>query len=110
MIKDGLGFLEGCDGIKKNHGTFNGNFVKEGGDFLYCGFLEPWVGKDGRVYLGWEMFFNEKLTSRENPTLVIKVIREDVDWVNYMDAEAMEIFQIPCLSNRQIWCQMREHK
>ena len=53
VTKEGLGFLEGYDGIKKNHGTFNGNFVKEGRDFL-----EPWVGKDGRVYPGKEMFFN----------------------------------------------------
>ena len=39
--KEGLGFLEGFDGIKKNHGSLNGNFVKEGGDFPYCGFPEP---------------------------------------------------------------------
>ena len=29
MTKGGLGFLEGCDKIKKNHGTLNGNFMKE---------------------------------------------------------------------------------
>ena len=52
--------------------TLNGNFVKEGGDFLYCGFPKPWVGKHGRVYPGWEMFFNEKLTFKEKPTMVIK--------------------------------------
>ena len=53
MTKEGLGFLEGYNGIKKNHDTLNGNFVKEGRDFP-----EPWVGKDGRVYPGKEMFFN----------------------------------------------------
>ena len=52
VTKKGLGFLESCDRIKKNHGTFNGNFVKEGGDFPYCGFPEPWVGEDGRLYSG----------------------------------------------------------
>ena len=52
VTKEGLGFFEGCDGIKKNHDTFNGNFMKEGGDFSYCGFPETWVGKDGRVYPG----------------------------------------------------------
>ena len=31
--------------------------MKEGGNFPYCGFPEPWVGKDGTVYLGREMFF-----------------------------------------------------
>ena len=79
MTKESLGFLEGCDRIKKNHGTLNGNFVKEGGDFPYNGFPKPWVGKDGRVYLGREMFFNEKLTFKEKPTVVIKEIQEDVD-------------------------------
>ena len=60
MTREGLGFFEGCNGIKKNLGTLNGNFVKEGKNFPYCGFPEPWVGKDGKVYSGWEMFFNEK--------------------------------------------------
>ena len=40
LTKEDLGFFEGCDGIKKNLGTLNGNFVKEGGDFLFCGFPE----------------------------------------------------------------------
>ena len=37
-----------------------------------------------------EMFFNEKLTFKEKPTMVIKEIQEEVDWENYMDAEAMK--------------------
>ena len=90
MTKEGLGFPEGCDKIKKNHGTLNGNFVKEGGDFPYCGFPEHWVYKDGRVYLGWEIFFNEKLTFEEKLTVVIKKIQEEVYWVNYMDDKAIE--------------------
>ena len=53
VIREGLGFFEGSDRIKNNLGTLNGNFVKEGENFLYCGFLEPWIGKDGKVYLGW---------------------------------------------------------
>ena len=32
-------------------------------------------------------FFNEKLTFKEKPTVVIKEIQEEVDWVNYMDVE-----------------------
>ena len=80
--------------------------MKEGGDFPYCGFLEPWVGKDGRVYPGWEMFFNEKITFKEKPTMVIKEAQEEVDWVNYMDAETMktmmktsgDVFAIPMKS------------
>ena len=62
LTKEGLGFFEGRDRIKKNLGTLNGNYVKEWGDFHFFGFLELWVGKDGKVYLGWEIFFNEKLT------------------------------------------------
>ena len=64
--------------------------MKEGGVFSYCSFPEPWVGKDGRVYPGWEMFFNEKLTFKEKPTMVIKEMQKEVDWVNYMDVEAMK--------------------
>jgi len=41
VTKEGLGFLEGYNGIKKNHVTLNRNFMKEEGDFPYCGFLEP---------------------------------------------------------------------
>ena len=74
LSKEVLGFFESCDGIKKNLGTLNGNFVKEGGDFPFCGFLELWIGKDGKVYLGWEMFFNEKLTFKEKLTMVIKEV------------------------------------
>ena len=31
VTREGLGFYEGCDEIKKNLGTLNGNFVKEEG-------------------------------------------------------------------------------
>ena len=50
VTREGLVFFKGYDGIKKNLGTHNGNFIKEGGNFPYCGFTEPWVGKDGNVY------------------------------------------------------------
>ena len=37
------------------------------------------------------MFFNEKLTFKEKPTVVIrKEVQEEVDWVNYMDSKAMK--------------------
>ena len=42
------------------------------------------------MYLGWEMFFNEKLTFKEKPTVVIKELQEEVNWVNYMDTEEMK--------------------
>ena len=90
LTKECLGFFEGWDRIKKNLGNFNGNFFKEGGDIPSCGFLKLWVRKDGKVYLGWEIFFNEKLTFKEKPTVVIKEVQEEVNWVDYMDAKAME--------------------
>ena len=53
LTKEGLGFFEGRDEIKKNLGTLNGKFMKEGGDFPYCDFPKLWVGKDGRcIWVG----------------------------------------------------------
>ena len=65
------------------------NFVK-GGDFPFFGFPELWVDKEGKVNLGWEIFFNERLTFKEKPTVMIKEIQEEVDWMDYMDVEAIE--------------------
>ena len=39
---------------------------------------------------GLEIFFDEKLTFREKPIVVIKEIQEEVDWMDYIDAEAMK--------------------
>ena len=38
LIKEDSRFFKGYDEIKKNLGTLNGNFVKEGGYFPFCGF------------------------------------------------------------------------
>ena len=79
LTKKGLRFFEGCNRIKRYLDSFNGNFVKEGGHFPFCGFPELWVGKDRIVHLGWEIFFNEKLTFKEKPIVVIKEVQEEVD-------------------------------
>ena len=42
------------------------------------------------MHPGWEIFFNEKLTFKEKPMVVIKEVQEELNWVDYMDAEAME--------------------
>ena len=42
------------------------------------------------MYPGWEIFFNEKLTFKEKPTVVIKDVQKEVDWMEYMDAEAIK--------------------
>ena len=76
MTREGLGFFKGYDRIKQNLGILNGNFVKERGNFPYCGFPEPWVSKDGKLYLGWEMLFNEKLPFKKKFIVVIKEMSE----------------------------------
>ena len=38
------------------------------------------------MYLSWEIFFNEKLTFKKKPLVMIK----EVDWMECVDAEAME--------------------
>ena len=45
---------------------------------------------DGKMYPGWEIFFNDKLTFKEKPIVVIKEVQEEVNWVDYMDVEAMK--------------------
>ena len=60
----------------KNLGTLNVKFVKEGEDFHFCGFPKLWVGKDGKVYPGWEILVNEKFAFKEKPTVVIKEVQE----------------------------------
>ena len=44
------------------------------GDFPFCGLPELWVDKDGKVNPDKEIIFNEKLTFKEKPTVVIKEI------------------------------------
>ena len=85
LTKDGLGFFEGCNGIK-NFGTLNGGFVKEERDFPFCGFLELWVDKNGKVNPGWEIFFIGKLTFKEKPTMVIKnkFKKKSTGWTTWM--------------------------
>ena len=42
-----------------------------------------------KVNPGWEIFFNEKLTFKKKPIILIKEVQEEVDKVDHMDAEAM---------------------
>ena len=52
LTREGLRFFEGYHGIKKNLGTLDGNFVKDGGDFPFCGFLGLWVERRSASRLG----------------------------------------------------------
>ena len=48
------------------------------------------MGKDGKEYPRWKMFFDEKLTFKEKATVVIKEVQEEVNWVSYMNTKAMK--------------------
>ena len=85
LTREGLRFFEGCDGIKKNLNTLNRNFVREGWDFPFCVFPKFWVGKDGKVYPDWEIFFEKKLTFKEKPIIMIKEVQEEFDWMDHVD-------------------------
>ena len=39
------------------------------------------------MYPSWEIFFNEKHTFKKKPKVMMKEVQEEVDWVDYMDAE-----------------------
>ena len=38
---------------------------------------------------GWEIFFKEKLTFKEEPIVVFKKVQKEVDWIDYVDVEAL---------------------
>ncbi|KAF5932738.1 hypothetical protein HYC85_028909 [Camellia sinensis] len=42
-------------------GTLNGRFVREGEDFPFCGFPEPWLNAEGKRVPGFEIFFDMQL-------------------------------------------------
>ena len=48
------------------------------------------MGKNGKMYPSWKIFFEEKLTFKEKPMVVIEEIHEEVDWMDSMNTEAME--------------------
>ena len=51
--------------------TLNEYFVKEGDDFPFCGFLEPWINKnDIRLKLGFKIFFDYEFIDYDDPFLV----------------------------------------
>ena len=53
-------------------------------------FLNLWVDMDGKLYPRWEIFFEEKLTFKKKPIVVIMEVRREVAWMDYLDAEAIE--------------------
>lgn len=67
--------------------TLNGQFIKEGEDFLFCGFLEPWYDPvTRRRYPGLEIFFDCEIETSEEAMLRLWnekkfaiVIKEETD-------------------------------
>ena len=49
------------------------------------------MDKYGKMYLGWEISFGEKLTFKDKPTVVTEEVYEGVDLMDYMNARAMEV-------------------
>ena len=43
-------------------GTLNGRFVREGEDFPFCGFPEPWINAEKKHVPGFEIFFDLQLS------------------------------------------------
>uniref|UniRef100_A0A2N9HL80 Retrotransposon gag domain-containing protein n=1 Tax=Fagus sylvatica TaxID=28930 RepID=A0A2N9HL80_FAGSY len=91
--KYGLGYKGDMKIIMKNKKTPNGNFVKAGESFPYCGFLEPCVKNEEKL-LGLEIFFSSKLTLKdtleEEDTKAAKT--EAKDLVDYLGPKAMRLF------------------
>lgn len=46
-------------------GTLNGRFVREGKDFPFCAFLEPWLNSEKQRMPGFEIFFDLQLQEDE---------------------------------------------
>ena len=68
--RTGLGIKEEDDSfavMASSGSSLNGWFVKEGEDFPYCGFQEPWVDSKGQRVQGIEIFFEEGMLSKSAP-------------------------------------------
>ncbi|XP_077249358.1 uncharacterized protein LOC143888848 [Tasmannia lanceolata] len=68
----------------------NGNYRREGDDFAFCGFAEPWIDElTGQELPGFEIFSDMELPD-EYPSLQIHEIEPEVDWADILE---------PCLLN-----------
>ncbi|XP_077222090.1 uncharacterized protein LOC143855929 [Tasmannia lanceolata] len=68
----------------------NGKYRREGDDFAFCGFAEPWVDElTGQELPGFEIFFDMELPD-QYPSLQIHEIEPEVDWADILE---------PCLLN-----------
>lgn len=63
--------------------SLNGSFIKEGEDFRYCGFQEPWMNLEGERIPGLELFFEQDLYLKDglfhNFSNQLKITREPAE-------------------------------
>ncbi|XP_077251627.1 uncharacterized protein LOC143890831 [Tasmannia lanceolata] len=73
----------------------NGHYRKEGEDFAFCGFAEPWVDPITNEKLPWfEIFFEMELPD-EFPSLQINEEESESDWADHMEPYLLEsLFKI----------------
>ncbi|XP_077248956.1 uncharacterized protein LOC143888427 [Tasmannia lanceolata] len=73
----------------------NGHYRKEGEDFAFCGFAEPWVDPITHEKLpGFEIFFEMELPD-EFPSLQINEEESESDWADLMEPYLLEsLFKI----------------
>ncbi|XP_077240183.1 uncharacterized protein LOC143881072 [Tasmannia lanceolata] len=73
----------------------NGIFRKEGADFPFCGFAEPWTDDvTGQRFPGFEIFFNLELS--EAP-MSVRITEEasETDWADVLEPSCLNVmFQI----------------
>lgn len=68
-------------GLKPYLKTLNGQFLKMGKDFPFCGFPELWFDDNTKQRtLGFEIFFDYDLINEDEP-IVLPVIEKKTDWV-----------------------------
>ncbi|XP_077221648.1 uncharacterized protein LOC143855417 [Tasmannia lanceolata] len=73
----------------------NGHYRKEGEDFAFCGFAEPWVDSITHEKLpGFEIFFEMELPD-EFPSVQINEEESELDWADLMEPYLLEsLFKI----------------
>ena len=78
--------------LKPYRKTLNGQFIKEGDNFPYYGFPEPWTHRaTGKRLPGHEIFFDCKMPDYQDPYYPEESVKKlEEDWAVYLDANAME--------------------
>jgi len=85
--------------------SLNEFFVKEGEDFPFCDFQEPWRNRDRNNLPGWEIFYEEDLYLKENviysfsTKLTIGPREENKDEEDEEEEMTGDLFDVMALEN-----------